>query len=657
MNRFRIFSMTTVLFYVLLFGAQESIAQTFALQSPNGSNVIEVNVGENIAYSVKHNEQVILDYSPVSMTIGGKELGVKPVLKNEKRNSVNQIVNPVVRVKGASITENYNELTLTFKGNYAVSFRAFDEGIAYRFETTMKGEVQVGAEQISYHFPKNFTGSFPLADGFYSHQERNYTSLTLNEFPDDTMSTIPALIHFDNGVKAVITEADLYDYPGYFLKKGKGTSLEAAFPYFPAKIEVLSDRDEKPVRREAFMAQTSGRRTFPWRMMAISDNDKELLENEMVYLLSRELKLDNTDWIKPGKVAWDWYNANNIYGVDFKSGINTETYKYYIDFASKYGLEYVILDEGWYDIKTNDLINPIADIRMEDLVSYGKEKNVGIILWVTWKALNDNLIPALDQFKKWDIKGIKVDFMQRDDQWMVQYYERVSKAAADRQMLVDFHGSYKPSGLRRAYPNLISRESVKGLEQNKWEGMMANPENDLQIPFTRMLAGPVDYTPGAMNNAQLNNYRWNFERPMSLGTRCHQLAMYVVYESPLQMLADAPSNYLKEAECMEFLSEVPSVWDETKALDAQYGDYVLMARKSGEDWYVGAMTDWDARPLEVDFSFLGEGKFNIDIYQDGVNADRYGSDFKRINQEITSSDKLLIHLAPGGGWVARIVKQ
>lgn len=657
MNRIRIFSFAGVLLFTFLLSVQESVAQTFTLKSPNGSNVIEVQVGKELTYSVKHNEQVILKPSSISMTIGDKELGIKPVLKDEKRASVNRTVKPVVRVKRENINENYTELTLTFKGNYAVSFRAFNEGIAYRFETNMKGEIRVDAEQVSYQFPKNLAGSFPLSEGFYSHQEQNYTSLTLNEFPEDTMCIIPALIHFDDGVKAVITEADLYDYPGYFLKKGKGTSLDGAFPYYPAKIEVLSDRDEKPVQRESFMAKTSGKRTFPWRMMAISDNDKELLENEMVFLLSAELKLDDTDWIKPGKVAWDWYNANNIYGVDFKSGINTETYKYYIDFASKYGLEYVILDEGWYDIKTNDLINPIADIRMEDLVSYSKEKNVGIILWVTWKALNDNLIPALDQFRKWDIKGIKVDFMQRDDQWMVQYYERVSKAAADRKMLVDFHGSYKPSGLRRAYPNLVSRESVKGLEQHKWEGMMANPENDLQIPFTRMLAGPVDYTPGAMKNAQLENYRWNWERPMSLGTRCHQLAMYVVYESPLQMLADTPSNYLKEEESMEFLSAVPSVWDETIALDAQYGDYVLMARKSGKDWYVGAMTDWDERDLEFDFSFLGEGTFEIDIFQDGVNADRYGSDFKRVSRDITSTDKLIIHLAPGGGWAARITRK
>jgi alpha-glucosidase len=354
-------------------------------------------------------------------------------------------------------------------------------------------------------------------------------------------------------------------------------------------------------------------------------------------------------WVKPGKVAWDWWNALNLYGVNFTSGVNTETYKYYIDFASKYNLDYIILDEGWYEL--GDLMKVVPDIDMEEIVRYGKEKNVGIILWVVWKTLDDQFDEAFNQFGKWGIKGIKVDFMQRDDQWMVDYYWRVAKEAANRHMLVDFHGSYKPSGLRRAYPNVITREGVKGLENNKW-GEEVTPGHDVTLPFTRMLAGPMDFTPGAMINATKNNFRAVWNRPMSQGTRCHQLAMYVVYESPLQMLADSPSHYYDEPEAMEFLSKVPTVWDETKVLDAKVGEYVLLARQNGNEWYLGAMTDWASREMEIDLSFLGDGEYTIDIWQDGINADRNANDFKKITRKVTKSDKLKIHLVSGGGWTA-----
>ena len=359
-------------------------------------------------------------------------------------------------------------------------------------------------------------------------------------------------------------------------------------------------------------------------------------------------------WIslKPGKVAWDWWNWNNIYGVDFRAGINTETYKYYIDFASKYGIEYVILDEGWY--KLGNLLNVVPEINVEELVTHGKAKNVGIILWVIWKTLDDQLEEALDQFVKWGVKGIKVDFMQRDDQWMVNYYYKIAREAAKRHLVVDFHGAYKPTGLIRTYPNVLTSEGVRGLENSKWSKDDPSPGHNVTIPFIRMLAGPMDYTPGAMINATTEQFQPIFNRPMSQGTRCHQLAMYVVYESPLQMLCDSPSNYLRELECMEFLSRVPTVWDDTRVLDAKIGEYILLARKSGNDWYVGAMTNWTARELEVDFSFLDAGNYNIEIYQDGINADRNAMDYKKVVRTVAKNEKLNIHLAPGGGWIARL---
>ena len=394
-------------------------------------------------------------------------------------------------------------------------------------------------------------------------------------------------------------------------------------------------------------SDTSLRGKFP----AVALKEKQTRDRTVE--LAEPCRIEDTSWIKPGKVAWDWWNANNVYGVDFKAGINTETYKYTIDFASRYGIEYVILDEGWS--KTDDLLSVNPDINMEALLSRAKEKGVGLILWVVWKTLDDQLDEALDLFEQWGVKGIKVDFMQRDDQWMVNYYWRIAREAARRHLLVDFHGSYKPCGLRRAYPNVLTREGVRGLEHVKWSNH-PTPEHNVTLPFIRMLAGPMDYTPGAMINAQEKDFRPIFNRPMSMGTRCNQLAMYVVFESPLQMLADSPSNYLKEDGCMDFLSHVPTVWDETVVLDARVADYVLVARKHGEEWYVGAMTDWTLREMTVDFSFLNEGSYIMDMYRDGVNADRFGNDYERIVRTISRGDRMTIGLAPGGGWAARITR-
>jgi alpha-glucosidase len=386
----------------------------------------------------------------------------------------------------------------------------------------------------------------------------------------------------------------------------------------------------------------------------ISENDAELVQSELIYKLGPAQKIENTDWIRPGKVAWDWWNANNIYGVDFEAGVNTQTYKYYIDFASKYGLEYIILDEGWYVL--GDVLKLEKDIDIQELVDYGKEKNVEIILWVVWKTLDDKLEEALDQFQTWGVKGIKIDFMQRDDQWMVNFYEKIARECAERQLLVDYHGAYKPSGLDRAYPNVITYEGVKGLENAKWSEM-PDPEHNVTLPFTRMVAGAMDFTPGAMINANKKNFSIVFTEPMSPGTRCHQLAMYVVFESPLQMLADNPSNYYREPECMEFLSVVPSVWDDTKVLKAKVSDYIAVARRSGDTWYVGAMTDWDARNLDLKLDFLEDGNYTMKVWKDGMNADKHASDFAQSERSVSSNSSIQVKMAPGGGWAAIITKK
>jgi len=387
--------------------------------------------------------------------------------------------------------------------------------------------------------------------------------------------------------------------------------------------------------------------------MLIADKDGDLIENQMVYLLADPLKLTDVSWIKAGKVAWDWWNANNIYGVDFVSGINNQTYKYYIDFASENNLQYIILDEGWYDLK--DVTKEAKDINVKELVDYGKKKNVGIILWAAWKTFEDKMDEAMTLYEKWGVKGVKIDFMQRDDQKMVNFYRTVAEKAATHHLLVDFHGAYKPDGISRTYPHVITREGVRGLENNKWS-TFPNPKHDLTLPFTRMVSGPMDFTPGAMKNSTLKNFNPVFTEPMSLGTRCHQLAMYVVFESPLQMLADNPSNYKREPECLRFLSQVPTEWDDTKVLEAKVGDYVIVARRNSDYWYVGGMTDWTPRDMNVDLNFLPEGTYTVETYKDGLNADKSAVDFKYEKKQLTNKDQIKLHMAPGGGFALRIVK-
>ena len=439
-----------------------------------------------------------------------------------------------------------------------------------------------------------------------------------------------------------------------------GTLVEFARPGGPYAITsgrdgnvwfTENDRDLKVVENADYIAVTNGTRTFPWRLMGIAEKDGDLLTNQLTWLLAKPSDLSDTSWIKPGKVAWDWWNANNIYGVDFKAGINTQTYKFYIDFAAKYRIAYIILDEGWY--KLGNVLEAVPEVNMEELTAYAKQKNVGIILWVIWKTLDDQLEPALDQFAKWGVKGIKVDFMQRSDQLLINYYHKVSRETAKRKMLVDFHGDQKPATMTRTWPNLINVEGVRGLEWSKWSAE-TEPKHNITLPFTRMFLGPMDYTPGAMLNAQKDSFAAIFHRPMSLGTRCHQLAMYVVYDAPLQMLSDSPSNYLREPEIMDFLGPVPTEWDDTKVLDARIAEYLVVARRNGSDWYVGALTDWTPRELAVDFSFLPEGNFQMEAFQDGVNADRMGSDYKMLKVQVRKTTKLKIKLAPGGGWAARV---
>jgi len=623
------------------------------LHSPGGRLELRIVLSDRIRYDLLWNGRPLLQGATLSLEVDGSTLGIQPQLARATPRSIDRWLDVPVPQKAARLRERFNELRLAMRGgSYAVVFRAYDEGVAYRFETSLpQPEVRVVREEVGLAFTGDWPVVFPREEGFFSHNERHYLRQPLSQLPPEALGTTPAIV--DAGfVKIAIADSDVDDYPGLWLRGTGSSALAGAFPPYPLKESLERDRDFKVVEAADHIAVTAGRRSFPWRVLGIAETDGELITNPIVYLLAQPSQIEDTSWIRPGKVAWDWYNALNVYGVDFRSGVNTATYKHYIDFASRHGLEYVILDEGWYPL--GDLLSVVPEIDMPEIVAYAKQKDVGLILWVVWKTLDDQFEKAFDRFESWGIKGLKIDFMQRDDQKLMVFYHRVCREAARRRMIVDFHGAMRPAHLTRTWPNLLSTEGVLGLEQFKWSAK-SDPEHNVTLPFTRMFVGPLDYTPGAMRNATRKSFAPIFEQPMSLGTRCQQLAMYVVYESPLQMLADTPSSYLAEPEIMEFLGPVPSVWDETRVLEARIGDVVAVARRRGDAWWIGAMTDWTPRTLELDLSFLPEGRFVLDAFEDGVNADRVAGDYRRVKSEATRTSRPRIALAPGGGWAARLV--
>ncbi len=617
------------------------------VSSPDGSLTVTVTAGEALAYAVSKNGGELVTPSRISMTLqGGEVLGARPQVLRSATAAGDRILRPVVRIKREQIRDRYQELRIDFRGNYSLLVRAYDDGVAYRFVLARPGEVVVESEEATFELTGNPLVYFPEDPSLLSHQERPYKKVQLLDIKLGAFAYPPVLV----SPALAITEADLLDYPGMSLSRTAG-GFAGLFPAYPSNTEMVRDRTERVLTREPWIARTRGTREFPWRVLVVGRDDRDLLDTDIVYRLASESAVADTSWIRPGQVAWDWWNFNNLYGVPFRAGVNTATYEHYIDFAAEHGIEYVILDEGWY--KLGDLSSIVPAIDMNAIATRARERKVGLIMWVVWKTFEQQMDATFDQFEKWGVKGIKVDFMQRDDQPMVNFYERVAREAARRHMLVDFHGAYKPTGLYRTFPNVLTSEGIIGLEHNKWSAD-ASPDHNVTFPFMRMMAGPVDYTPGGMLNATKADFKPVFNRPMTQGTRCHQLAMYVVYESPLQMLADSPSNYRREPESLGFIASVPTVWDETRVLAAKVGEHILIARRSGTDWYVGAMTNWTGRTLEVDLSFLGPGRWNAEIHRDGPNADRAAVDYVRETRTVSADQRLRINLAPGGGWAARI---
>lgn len=652
------------LFLVLL--SIGSVAQNeHAVKSPDEKITVTVTLADEVTYSVRHDQDEIITRSPISMKLStGEVLGSNARLVNAKQNQVNNVIEASF-YKRNRIQNHYNELTLNFKGDYQIIFRVYNDGAAYRFVTTRKKDFNVVEEQATFSFSSDYSALVPYVkdakptyeEQFWNSFENTYTSTKLSGIDAKRLIFLPLMVDVA-GKKVCITEADLEEYPGMYLVNQDGApKLTGVFAPYPKAVEQGGHNQLQLLvkEREPFIAKVRGTRSFPWRVMVIAAADKDLADSDMVYKLASSSRVSDLSWIKPGKVAWDWWNAWNVYGVDFRAGINNETYKYYIDFASANKIEYVILDEGWAVNLKADLMQVIPEINIKELVEYGKQKNVGIILWAGYYALDRDMENVCKYYSELGVKGFKVDFMDRDDQVAVNFYYRTAAMGAKYKLLIDFHGAYKPTGLQRTYPNVINFEGVHGLEQLKWgEPSIDLVEYDVTIPFIRMVAGPLDYTQGAMRNAAKSNYRPVNTEPMSQGTRCHQLAEYIIFESPLNMLCDNPANYMREPECTKFIASVPTTWDNTIALDGKVGEYVVIARQKGNDWYVGALTDWNARELTLDLSFLPNGNYNVELFKDGVNADRAARDFKQETIALDQSKKIKISLAPGGGFVAKI---
>ena len=638
----------------LCLGCTIMAQKKYELTSPDRQVKATVSVGEQLTYNLAYGNETLLDNCTLGMEVGEEKLGTNPKVVRASRKNVSETITPVVPLKYATVDNHYNQLLLKFRGGYSIEFRAFDNGFAYRFITDRKGSMEVRNETFGLHFPGDYLLHMQQSGGFKTSYEEEYRHVKSKEWKEsDRMALLPLLIDTRKDCKILFSESDLSDYPGMFLKSRGANSVEAVFPRVPLEFSEDGDRSQKILKEADYIARTEGKRNFPWRYFVIAPNDGDLIENTMTLQLAEKNVLDDTSWIKPGQASWEWWNGATPYGpdVNFEAGCNLDTYKYFIDFAAHYGIPYIIMDEGWA-MSTRDPYTPNPKVDVHELIRYGKEKNVGIVLWLTWLTVENNF-GLFETFEKWGVKGVKIDFMDRSDQWMVNFYERVAKEAAKHHLLVDFHGSFKPSGLEYKYPNVISYEGVRGMEQMGG----CRPDNSVYLPFIRNAVGPMDYTPGAMLSMQPEVYRSERPNSASIGTRAYQMALFVIFESGLQMMADNPTLYYRNDECTRFLTQVPQTWDETIALKAKVGEYVIVAKRKGEKWYIGGMTNnqQKERTFDIALDFLPEGKAcKITSFEDGINANRQAMDYRKKEQTLKKGDILHVRMARNGGFAAVI---
>ena len=639
------------------FAAKE---KKYVLSSPDGTLKVEISAGNELAYQVMHGNDTILSHSNIGLVLeNGTIVGKTPRITGERRRKIkDNIESPFYRFKEFVATGN--ELDLKLKGGFGIIFRAYNEGVAYRFYTTQSSDIIIKEEQAEFNFKEDYTAYLPYTTNDKKPMVMAYQNvydITPLSKAQPKLAFLPVTVDCGS-VKLTLLESDLEAYPGMFVQSQQGKyGLKGIFAPYPAKTDFYPWRKQEYVTETTdFISRSRGSRSYPWRVLAITEKDTDMPVNNLVYALASPNRIGDTSWIKTGKVAWDWWNDWNLKGVPFKAGINMDTYKYYIDFASRNGLEFIVLDEGWYDPKSGDMLTVIPELDLTELIAYGKSKGVEIVLWTVFNVLDSQLEAACKKYADMGIKGFKVDFLDRDDQTAVEMVYRIAEMTARYKLTLDLHGIYKPTGINRTYPHIINFESVFGMEEVKWTDIKNNmPLYDVTFPYIRMMAGPVDYTPGAMRNATKADWRAMYYTPASMGTRCHQLAAYIVHDSPFTMLCDAPTNYLNEQECVDFIASLPVEVDSTFIASGELGKYIVTVRKKDVNWYIGGMTNWDERDVQLDFSFLPEGmSYTAVLFKDGVNANKQAEDYRKETIRIDKDSRLTLHLASGGGFAMKL---
>lgn len=651
-----------ILSLLLLIGNASFAAKEkkYVLSSPDGTLKVEISAGNELAYQVMHGNDTILSHSNIGLVLeNGTIVGKTPRITGERRRKIkDNIESPFYRFKEFVATGN--ELDLKLKGGFGIIFRAYNEGVAYRFYTTQSSDIIIKEEQAEFNFKEDYTAYLP-----YTTNDKKPMAMAYQNVYDITplskaqpkLAFLPVTVDCSS-VKLTLLESDLEAYPDMFVQSQQGKyGLKGVFAPYPAKTDFYPWRKQEYVTETTdFISRSRGSRSYPWRVLAITEKDTDMPVNNLVYALASPNRIGDTSWIKTGKVAWDWWNDWNLKGVPFKAGINMDTYKYYIDFASRNGLEFIVLDEGWYAPKSGDMLTVIPELDLPELIAYGKSKGVEIVLWTVFNVLDSQLEAACKKYADMGIKGFKVDFLDRDDQTAVEMVYRIAEMTARYKLILDLHGIYKPTGINRTYPHIINFESVFGMEEVKWTDIKNNmPLYDVTFPYIRMMAGPVDYTPGAMRNATKADWRAMYYTPASMGTRCHQLAAYIVHDSPFTMLCDAPTNYLNEQECVDFIASLPVEVDSTFIASGELGKYIVTVRKKDVNWYIGGMTNWDERDVQLDFSFLPEGmSYTAVLFKDGVNANKQAEDYRKETIRIDKDSRLTLHLASGGGFAMKL---
>ena len=654
--------MTKRIFFIatLLYMAATVSADNFLVKSPDGRIAAELSTDKNLSLKFRFNDSELLKESPIGMKLkDGMEIGRNPKVKSHKLSNHKETINaPFYRQQ--SFGTAYQELNVALKNGFGIIVRAYDEGVAYRFYTQRGGKTIIENETANYNFGKDKKAWLP----YTTNDEKPMAMAFQNIYHETAIDTakhklafLPATVDCGKA-KVTILESDLVSYPGMWLQ-ADGDNLKAVFAPYPKEMAYYPWRHMSHVKSTCdYIATSTGKRNYPWRVFAITEHDTEMPINNLVYALSRPNKIGDTSWIKPGKVAWDWWNDWNLKGVDFKAGINYDTYKYYIDFAHNHGLEYIVLDEGWYNSKEGSILKPIDEIQLPKLIEYAKSKGVGIVLWAVFNVMDENLETICKTYADMGIKGFKVDFMDRDDQTAAEMVERLAACTAKHHLILDLHGIYKPMGLNRTYPNILNYESVFGMEESRWTDAKNDmPKYDVTFPYIRMMAGQVDFTPGAMRNGTKEDWRAIYTKPISMGTRCHQAACYVVQDSPFTMLADSPTSYEADEPYTKFIASLPVIFEKTIIPQGEIGKYIVTARKKGNDWYMGGQTNWDERTLTLNFDFLGDGDYEAQILQDGINANHDAEDYVIKSQIINNKSQMKMLLASGGGFVIKLIKK